>query len=177
MLPQATLYARLLPHPHNRDTNHHLRTENEQPSTLRLRRSVFSWHIEKRWSGGGSCLRRTGHPFAVSGPAGRSQRIEWVYSASPETIRREPREFDHGRSAGDQQDKVTDNTSSVQLVPSAFTVPMADRSFSARKANHTRSLASSFCISCAPSVQNTPSNAMRLCCGQRGMAKTSATTG
>ena len=29
MLPQAALYARLLPHPHNRDTNHHLRTENE----------------------------------------------------------------------------------------------------------------------------------------------------
>src|SRR5713101_1977167 len=30
MLPQATLYARLLPHHHNRDTNHRLRTENEQ---------------------------------------------------------------------------------------------------------------------------------------------------
>jgi hypothetical protein len=42
--------------------------------------------------GGGSCLRRTGHPFAVSGPGGPSQKIESVFSASPETIRREPLE-------------------------------------------------------------------------------------
>src|SRR2546430_32780 len=34
--------------------------------------------------GGGSCLRRTGHPFAVSGPEGPSQKIESVFSASPE---------------------------------------------------------------------------------------------
>src|SRR5713226_5021880 len=50
--------------------------------------------------GGGSCLRRTGHPFTVSGPCGRSQKIEGVFSASPETIRREPREFDLRRSVG-----------------------------------------------------------------------------
>jgi len=54
--------------------------------------------------GGGSCLRRTGHPFAVSGPEGPSQKIECVFSASPETIRREPREFDLRRSVGNRQD-------------------------------------------------------------------------
>jgi len=54
--------------------------------------------------GGGSCLRRTGHPFTVSGPEGPSQKIEFVFSASPETFRREPREFDLLRSVGKQQD-------------------------------------------------------------------------
>ena len=56
---------------------------------------------------------------------------------------------------------------------------MADRSFSARNENHRshKITASAFCISCAPSVQNTPSNAMRLCRGQRRIAKTSATNG
>src|SRR6266581_6839113 len=54
--------------------------------------------------GGGSCLRRTGHPFTVSGPCGPSQKIECVFSASPETIRREPREFDLRRSVGKRQD-------------------------------------------------------------------------
>jgi hypothetical protein len=37
-------------------------------------------------------LRRTGHPFAVSGSWEPSQKIEFVFSASPKTIRREPRE-------------------------------------------------------------------------------------
>jgi hypothetical protein len=50
--------------------------------------------------GDGSCLRRTGHPFTVSDPCGPSQKIECVFSASPETIRREPREFDLRRSVG-----------------------------------------------------------------------------
>jgi hypothetical protein len=45
-----------------------------------------------RLSAGGSCLRRTGHPFAVSGPCGPSQKIEFVFAASPETIRGEPPE-------------------------------------------------------------------------------------
>jgi predicted DNA-binding transcriptional regulator YafY len=34
-------------------------------------------------------FRRTGHPFAVSGPCGPSQMIECVFAASPETIRSE----------------------------------------------------------------------------------------
>jgi hypothetical protein len=54
--------------------------------------------------GGGSCLRRTGHPFTVSGPCGPSQKIGCVFSASPETIRREPREFDVDRSVWQAQD-------------------------------------------------------------------------
>ena len=54
--------------------------------------------------GSGSCFRRTGHPFAVSGSEGPSQKIEFVFSASPETFRREPPEFDLLRSVGKQQD-------------------------------------------------------------------------
>ena len=54
--------------------------------------------------GGGSCLRRTGHPFAVSDPGGPSQKIESGFAASPETIRREPRDFDLRRSVGNRQD-------------------------------------------------------------------------
>src|SRR5580693_4733014 len=38
------------------------------------------------------------------GPRGPSQKIEFVFSASPETIRREPREFQLLRSVGHLQD-------------------------------------------------------------------------
>jgi hypothetical protein len=38
-------------------------------------------------------LSRTGHPFAASGSLEPSQKIEFVFSASPETIRREPQEL------------------------------------------------------------------------------------
>src|ERR1700732_547411 len=48
-------------------------------------------------------LGRTRHPFAVSGLEGPCQKIEFVFSASPETIRREPRE-DLLRSVGYRQD-------------------------------------------------------------------------
>ena len=37
-------------------------------------------------------LCRTGHPFVASGSGEPSQKIEFGFSASPETIRREPRE-------------------------------------------------------------------------------------
>ena|ERR1700692_2585340 len=49
-------------------------------------------------------LGRTRHPLAVSGLEGPSQKIELVFSASPETIRREPRESDLLRSVGKMQD-------------------------------------------------------------------------
>src|SRR5216684_4800125 len=49
-------------------------------------------------------LGRTRHPFAVSGLVGPSQKIEFVFAASPETIRREPLEFDLLRSVGQLQD-------------------------------------------------------------------------
>jgi hypothetical protein len=47
---------------------------------------------------------RTGHPFAVSGFQEPSQKIEFVFSASPETIRREPRELELLRSVANRQD-------------------------------------------------------------------------
>src|SRR5271157_1606144 len=43
--------------------------------------------------GNGSCLAQNGHPFAVSGSREPSLKIEYVFAASPETIRREPREL------------------------------------------------------------------------------------
>ena len=44
------------------------------------------------YSADGSCiLCRTGHPFAVSSSEEPSPKIEFVFSASPETIRGEPR--------------------------------------------------------------------------------------
>ena len=49
-------------------------------------------------------LGRTRHPFAVSDSEEPSQKIEFVFSASPEAIRREPREFDLLRSVGKMQD-------------------------------------------------------------------------
>src|ERR1700677_5035453 len=49
-------------------------------------------------------LRRAGHPFPVSGSWEPSQKIELVFSASPKTIRREPREADLLRSVGNRQD-------------------------------------------------------------------------
>jgi hypothetical protein len=49
-------------------------------------------------------LGRTRHPFAVSGLEGPSPKIEFVFSASPETIRREPREGNLLRSVGNMQD-------------------------------------------------------------------------
>src|SRR5271168_813730 len=48
-------------------------------------------------------LGRTRHPLAVSGLEGPSQKIEFVFSASPETILREPRESDLLRSVGNMQ--------------------------------------------------------------------------
>src|SRR5258708_30676084 len=37
-------------------------------------------------SAGGSCPRRTGHPFSVSGPPGPPQKILFLFSAPPPTI-------------------------------------------------------------------------------------------
>jgi hypothetical protein len=49
-------------------------------------------------------LGRTRHPFAVSSLEEPSPKIEFVFSASPETIRREPREGNLLRSVGNMQD-------------------------------------------------------------------------
>jgi hypothetical protein len=53
--------------------------------------------------GDGSCHRRTRHPFTVSDPCGPSQKVKCVFSASPETIQRQPREFDLRRSVGNRR--------------------------------------------------------------------------
>src|ERR1700730_10230088 len=71
----------------------------------RAKTNTFRTHSSQRVPlGVGSYLRRTGHLFAVSDPVGSSQKIEFVFSASPETIRREPREFDLLRSVGQLRD-------------------------------------------------------------------------
>jgi hypothetical protein len=49
-------------------------------------------------------LGRTRHPFVVSDSVESSQKIEFVFSASPETIRREPREDYLLHSVGNMQD-------------------------------------------------------------------------
>jgi len=60
---------------------------------------IFSSHLVPL--GCGPCVRRTGHPFAASGPRGPSQKIELVFSASPKTVSGEPEEsFDFHRSLG-----------------------------------------------------------------------------
>jgi hypothetical protein len=60
---------------------------------------IFSSHLVPL--GCGPCVRRTGHPFAASSPRGPSQKIELVFSASPETVSGEPKErFGFRRSLG-----------------------------------------------------------------------------
>jgi hypothetical protein len=59
---------------------------------------IFSSHLVPL--GCGPCVRRTGHPFAASGPRGPSQKIELVFSASPETVSGEPKESYFCRSLG-----------------------------------------------------------------------------
>ena len=68
-----------------------------------FRIKIFSSHLVPL--GCGPCLRRTGHPFAASGRRGPSQKIELVFSASPETVSGEPKEsLDFRRSLGQGRD-------------------------------------------------------------------------
>jgi hypothetical protein len=52
----------------------------------------------------GSCLSQNRTSIRCLRPCGPSQKIEFVFSASPETIRREPLEFYLHRSVAYQQD-------------------------------------------------------------------------
>ena len=54
------------------------------------------WAVTHQWPLGRWFLLsgRTRHLFAASGPEEPSPKIEFVFSASPETIRGEPPEFD-----------------------------------------------------------------------------------
>jgi hypothetical protein len=77
------------------------------PGTLaRACKSCYpGWSVRKIClSASVPALGRTRHPFAVSDPEEPSQKIEFVFSASPETIRREPWEGDLLRSVGNRQD-------------------------------------------------------------------------
>jgi hypothetical protein len=68
-------------------------------------------------------LGRTRHPFAVSGSEEPSPKIEFVFSASPETIRREPREGDLLRSVGQHAGPGSLRILFILLISAAFTPP------------------------------------------------------
>src|ERR1700756_4513300 len=70
-------------------------------------------------------LGRTRHPFAVSDSEEPSQKIEFVYSASPETIRREPRECDLLRSVGNMQDLAVCVFLFILFISTAFMLPQS----------------------------------------------------
>jgi len=100
-----------------------------------------------------------------------------MYSASPETIRRDPGNLisvARSATAGqtDRQHEFGFNCSMGVHGTNGGQNPSRREN-----ANHRRSPPPAFCISCALSVQNRPSQAMRLRRGQRCIAKTSATTG
>ena len=69
-------------------------------------------------------LGRTRHPLPVSGlEGGPSPKIEFVFSASPETIRREPPEGDLLRSVGNLQDLAVCAFCSSCLISAVFMLP------------------------------------------------------
>ncbi len=70
-------------------------------------------------------LGRTRHPFAVSDSEEPSQKIEFVFSASPETIRREPRECDLLRSVGNMQDLAVCAFLFILFISTAFMLPQS----------------------------------------------------
>jgi len=178
MLPQATLYGRLLPPTMGYESP----SENWEwaPSTLRLRRSLFSWHIKVkivgRWflpSQNRTSIRRLRSRRTVTEnwvsvlrqSWNNSERASGVWSPS---LSRQPA----GKT--DRQHEFGFNCFICFHRSNGGQNPSRRE---AQSTNHTRSPPPAFCISCAPSVQNTPSPAMRLCRGHRCIAKTSATTG
>src|SRR5271155_2310722 len=66
--------------------------------------TIQGYRTQVRLSADGSCSGRTGHPFAASSSEELLQKIESVFSASPETIRGEPRECDLLCSVGKRRD-------------------------------------------------------------------------
>jgi hypothetical protein len=69
-------------------------------------------------------LGRTRHLFAASGSEEPSQKIEFVFSASPETIRREPQEGDLLRSVGKMQDLAV-CAFFILLISAEFMLPLS----------------------------------------------------
>src|SRR5215467_773649 len=71
----------------------------------RAKANIFRTHSSQRAPlGGGSCRWQNRTSICCLRPGGPSQKIEFVFAASPETIRREPREFDLLCSVGDLRD-------------------------------------------------------------------------
>jgi hypothetical protein len=67
----------------------------------RAKTNTFRTHSSQRMPLGGWFLPLQNQTsICCLGPVGPSQKIEFVFSASPETIRREPRELDFLRSVG-----------------------------------------------------------------------------
>ena len=89
-------------------------------------------------------LGRTRHPFAVSGSEEPSPKIEFVFSASPETIRREPRECDLFRSVGNMQDLAVCAFCSSCLFRQYFYAAVVLRSSAGTKSLCCRSTASKY---------------------------------
>src|SRR3974377_2334163 len=87
--------------------SHLSRKSTSSPGALRRARFSFDQGLPLRTCASRlvvPALRRTGHPFAVSGSEEPSPKIELVFSASPETSRREPRECDLLRTVGNGRD-------------------------------------------------------------------------
>jgi hypothetical protein len=88
-------------------------------------------------------LGRTRHPFAASSSKELSQKIEFVFSASPETIRREPREDELLRSVGNLQDLAV-CALFIQLICGGFQAAGVLRSSAGTKSRCCRSTASRY---------------------------------
>ena len=89
-------------------------------------------------------LGRTRHPFAVSGLEGPSPKIEFVFSASPETIRGEPRECDLLRSVGNMQDLAVCAFLFILFISAVFYAAVVLRSSAGTKSLCCRSTASKY---------------------------------
>ena len=90
MLPQAALYARLLPNPHDRDTMQRARTENEQGQRSDSG-GLFSagrFLLAHQSKDGVAAVPAFAEADidSLSGPERPARKIEWVYRARPETI-------------------------------------------------------------------------------------------
>ena len=71
----------------------------------RAKANILRTHSSQRAPlGGGSCRSQNRTSICCLRPGGPSQKIEFVFAASPETIRREPREFDLLCSVGHLRD-------------------------------------------------------------------------
>jgi hypothetical protein len=93
-------------------------------------------------SADGFCPCRTRHPFAVQDSGESAQKIEFVFSASPETIRREPLEFDPLRSVGYRRDLAA----CASKNPDVFVLSLVEKVFHAAAVHLNFSAGTKFCF-------------------------------